>query len=285
MVILEELTGPPDFSCQLENKILYVAHQQDTSITYQSTYTLKYVLEGTKYYRFNNQQVAVGKHQYVILNNDQRICSEAEKGTRGVSFFLSSALMHETYAHYSSKNAPLEFFEFPQTKSNDVLGQWLHQIVSFYEQAPITFRHQMEDLFLKLSETIVQEQASIQGKFDQLKIVKQLTRKELYKLIVMTKEYLQDNSSHHISLDSIGKNIGVSKYYLHRLFTKVTGSTPLQYLTQIRLDKAKNKLKHSSDSIFDIAIACGFESLAYFSVVFKRHQGLLPSQYRKSARF
>jgi len=285
MVKLEEINTRPNFSSQLENKILYATHQQNTSITYQSTYTLKYVLEGTKYYHFGSQRVEVRPHQYLILNNDQSICSEAEKGTKGLSFFLSPELINDIYGHYSQVNAPLEFFEFAQTNSNDELGQWLQRIIWLYEQEPFTFRHQMDDLFLKLSEAIVQERINLYDGFKTLKIVKYYTQKELYKLISLAKEYLHDNIHQAIDLDILGQNIGVSKYYLHRLFTKITGSTPLKYLTQIRLKKAKDQLKYSQDPIFDIAIACGFESLSYFSIIFKKHVGVSPSQYRKSARF
>jgi len=284
MVKLEEINTTPNFSSQLENKILYATHQQDTSITYQSTYTLKYVLEGTKYYHFGSQQVEVGPHQYLILNNDQSICSEAEKGTKGLSFFLAPELINDIYGHYSNVNAPLEFFEFAQTNSSGELGHWLQRIIWLYEQEPLTFRHQMDDLFLKLSEAIVQERINLHDGFKALNIVKYYTQKELYKLISLAKEYLQDNIHQAITLDALGQNIGMSKYYLHRLFTKITGCTPLQYLTQIRLEKAKNKLKYSQDPIFDIAIACGFESLSYFSIIFKKHLGISPSQYRKSAR-
>ncbi|OJJ21103.1 hypothetical protein BKI52_11065 [marine bacterium AO1-C] len=284
MVKLEEITEVPNFSSQLENKILYAAHNQDTSITYQSTYTLKYVLEGTKYYHFGGQQVEVSKGQYLILNNDQSICSEAEKGAKGLSFFLSPELINEIYGHHSSTNAPLEFFEQAQTKSNTHLGHWLHQITQLFEQEPITFRQQKDDLFLMLSEAIVQERLYLQDKFNELKIVKHHTQKELYRLISLAKEYLHDCGDEHLTLDTLSKSIGVSKYYLHRLFTKITGRTPLQYLTYIRLEKAKNRLKYSQGTILDIAIDCGFESLSYFSIAFKKHLGVSPSQYRKSAR-
>lgn len=282
MVTLEEITGTPQFSSQLENKILYVTHPKATSITYQSTYTLKYVMEGTKYYLLNQQQVKVNKGQYVILNKDQSICSEAEEGTKGLSFFLSPELINEVYTHYSAGGSSLEFFEYTQSKSNDHLSYWLQQIVWLFEQAPVTFRHQMEELFLKLSEAIVQGQVRLYAKFDELNIVKHHTQKELYKLVSLAKEYLHDNLCVPVTLNCLSTNIGISKYYLHRLFAKLTGTTPLAYLTHIRLEKAQNQLRYSNDPIFDVAMACGFESLAYFSAVFKKHLGLSPSQYRKS---
>ena len=81
------------------------------------------------------------------------------------------------------------------------------------------------------------------GNFISLKIVKHDTKRELYKLITEAKDYLNDNLKEKISLDIISRDIGISKYYLHRLFTEINGNTPLGYLTIIRLEKAKNKLQ------------------------------------------
>jgi hypothetical protein len=51
VIALENITDVyPEFSSQLENKILYTHHSEDVSIVYKSTYILKYVIEGTKQY-------------------------------------------------------------------------------------------------------------------------------------------------------------------------------------------------------------------------------------------
>ena len=100
-------------------------------------------------------------------------------------------------------------------------------------------------------------------------------------MVALTKEYLRAHLSENVSLDKISRAIGISKYYLHRVFTELNGSTPLAYLTFIRLEQAKHQLQFSKDSIFEIAMACGFDSSAYFSNSFKKHTGYAPTQYRK----
>lgn len=281
MIKFEAITSTPTFSSQLENKILYASHSDDISVSYQSTYTLKYVLEGVKYYNFNHQSIALSKHQYLILNNHQ-ITTEAAKGTKGLSFFLSPKLIQEIYSYYSDKGTQPNFFELPQHQSSNDLGRLLDKIISLFQQNQFLFQNQMENLFIQLSEKIVQEQTTIEGKFRALKIAKYNTQRELLKLVSLTKEYLKDNLSEKLSLDRISKSVGVSKYYLHRVFREINGSTPLAYLTFIRLEKAKHQIQFSKDSIFEIAMACGFENTAYFSNSFKKHTGYSPTQYRKS---
>lgn len=281
MVSLEKITSNPEFSSQLENKILYSDHDQDIAISYQSTYTLKYVIEGTKYYHFDNQNIKVSENQYLIINHDKTIYTEAQKGTKGLSFFLSPRLINQVYNYHSNNDTSIEFFEVSQRNVNQKIGNWLQKIAFFYQQSPLAFEHQMEELFIAISEIIVEDQIFIDRKFSDLQIIKHQTKQELYKLISLAKDYLNDNLNIPLSLDQISQDIGISKYYLHRLFTEFNNVTPLVYLTAIRIQKAKSLLQDSNDSIFEIAIACGFDNTSYFSKVFKKHTSYSPSQFRK----
>ncbi|WP_160114718.1 AraC family transcriptional regulator [Aquimarina sp. AU474] len=282
MIKLEEITTIPTFSNQLDNKMLYSNHSNDISISYTSTYTLKYVIEGTKSYHYNNQDIEVSKNQYLILNNDSKITTEAKKGTKGLSFFLSPKLINEINSYHTNGNSSFKFIEVTQKKSNNKIHNLLHKIAYLYEHDQLIFKQQIDNLFIQISELIVQEQTNIDANFKKLKVVKHNTKKELYKLVTEAKEYINDNLNEDISLDIISRDIGISKYYLHRLFTEINGKTPLSYLTTVRLEKAITKLRYSKNSIFDIAIACGFDNVSYFSNIFKRHTGFSPTQFRKN---
>ncbi|WP_109437640.1 MULTISPECIES: helix-turn-helix transcriptional regulator [Aquimarina] len=282
MVKLEEVIDIPKFSNQLENKVLYSNHSDDISISYDSTYTLKYVIEGVKHYSFNNQNIEVSKNQYLILNNNSRITTNAKRGTKGLSFFLSPKLINEVYSYHTNTKPQPEFLEVIQKQTNNNVSLLLEKITHLYEKDSITFKHQIDHLFIRLSETIIQEQINIDHKFSALKIIKHNTKKELFQRVSLAKEYLNDNISNTVSLEKISSNIGISKYYLHRLFTEINGITPLEYLTSIRLEKAKNRLRYSKCSIFEIAIECGFDNISYFSNTFKKHIGSSPTQYRNN---
>jgi len=282
MVKLEEITTIPTFSNQSENKILYSNHSDDISVSYKSTYTIKYVIEGVKHYNYNNQDIELSKNQYLILNNNSKITTEAQRGTKGLSFFLSPELIKEIYSFHTDNKLYPKFLEITQKKSNNKVGLLVAEVASLYEHNQFLFKQQVDNLFIRLSEVVVQEQINIDKKFTTLRIVKYDTKKELFKLITEAKEYINDNISGDISLITISREIGISKYYLHRLFSEINGYTPLGYLTTVRLEKAKNKLQYSKDSIFEIAISCGFDNTSYFSNVFKKHIGFSPTQFRKN---
>lgn len=280
MVTLEKITALPNFSSQLENKILYSEHTSDIEIQYESACSIKYVIEGTKEYNHSCQDSLISSGQYIILNN-KNISTRALKGSKGLSLFLSPDLIGEIYSNlYARDTTSLEFFEFPQSNHN-LIGAELQKMAFLYENQPNLFKLQMDDLFIHLSETVIKEHVKIKAKFSELKIIKYNTQKELYKYVTMAQTYMHDNFTRKISLDTLSNAIGVSKYYLHRLFTEIMGYTPIEYLTFIRLNSAKEQLRLSKKTIFEITVDNGFESSSYFSNVFKKYFGITPTTYRK----
>lgn len=95
------------------------------------------------------------------------------------------------------------------------------------------------------------------------------------------KNYLQLNYQRKLTLDIIANEIHSSLYYLHHVFKSFAGVTPLDYLTKIRIDKAKELLTSSSYNIAQIARYVGISNTPYFSVVFKKITQETPSFYRK----
>ncbi|TDQ30211.1 helix-turn-helix transcriptional regulator [Tenacibaculum caenipelagi] len=282
MVEFKKVTKLPSFSHQLDNKILYSEHNEDIEVNYKSTYTLKYVIEGSKCYNLNNKDIHVSSGQYLILN-DSNINTKAFKGTRGFSLFLSHQLISEIHNNlYSNSDYSLDFFEYPQSSYNNEIGYQLCKTTYLFNNNPSVFKLQMQDLFIKLSEIIIKEQVDLEKKFSELKIQKYNTKKEIFKHVISTKEFINDSFSHKITLEKLSESIGISKYYLHRLFSEVTGNTPIEYLTFVRLKNAKQQLKYSNKSIFEIAIDCGFDNTPYFSNIFKSYFGVPPTVYRKT---
>ncbi|BDD07731.1 hypothetical protein FUAX_01630 [Fulvitalea axinellae] len=95
------------------------------------------------------------------------------------------------------------------------------------------------------------------------------------------RRYIELNYGEELCLESMSRASYVSKFHLLRLFKKLYGRTPNQYLTEIRMEKAKEFLAKGM-SATDACFAVGFDSLGSFGVLFKRKTGFSPAQYRKS---
>ncbi|GGA30359.1 response regulator transcription factor [Paenibacillus physcomitrellae] len=94
---------------------------------------------------------------------------------------------------------------------------------------------------------------------------------------------LIDQTYHEpITINSLSDQVYLSPNYLRSIFKEKTGMTIHDYLTKIRLDKAKLLLADGSLKVQDIAQRVGYESTSYFISLFLKNQGVTPNEYRKS---
>ena len=92
-------------------------------------------------------------------------------------------------------------------------------------------------------------------------------------------KYIQFNYSHDISIDDVAKSVGVSRSHLYRVFMLNVGKSPIDYLTEYRINEACKLLRAGNLSIAEVAVSVGFFDQFYFSRVFKRAKGVPPSKY------
>ncbi len=105
----------------------------------------------------------------------------------------------------------------------------------------------------------------------------------LYTRIIKAKLYIESHFNESIDLDNIADEAYFSKYHFFRLFKSIYRKTPHQYLTQVRIEKAKHYLRinhNVSDTCFEV----GFDSITSFTGLFKKIEGKTPSEYQKQYR-
>lgn len=103
-------------------------------------------------------------------------------------------------------------------------------------------------------------------------------------IIERVEEYFTEHLSEEIFMSEIADMVNLNVTYLSREFKKYKGTAPIEYLTQLRINKAKHLLTDSSNLKFkDIAMIVGYQNQYYFSKVFKLITGMTPTEF-KSAR-
>lgn len=95
-------------------------------------------------------------------------------------------------------------------------------------------------------------------------------------------DYIEANYMMSISTEDIAGAAGVHVGHLHRLFPEETGMTINEYLTHLRIEKAKTLLMHTDIPNASIATRAGISSQQYFCRLFKKETGMSPQEYRKS---
>lgn len=103
-------------------------------------------------------------------------------------------------------------------------------------------------------------------------------------MIVKAKEYIQANYHKDLSLDEVSRQLDLSSYYFSKLFKEETGSNFLEYVTNLRMEKAKELLLSENHSMKEICSAVGYSDPNYFSRIFKKNIGVTPTEYRERER-
>lgn len=91
-------------------------------------------------------------------------------------------------------------------------------------------------------------------------------------------------SNSSLTLDAICAATNYDKFYLCRLFKKITGGTVFQYLNYLRVAVAADLLAEGGKTVTQVAMECGFSSVQYFNRVFKKERGCTPSVYKQSTK-
>ncbi len=94
------------------------------------------------------------------------------------------------------------------------------------------------------------------------------------------KAYIQEHYSHDISLDDVSRAVNISPYYFSKIFKDESGENFIEYLTRVRIEKAKELLQKSEPSIKEISSLCGYSDPNYFSRLFKKQTDMTPREYR-----
>ena len=99
--------------------------------------------------------------------------------------------------------------------------------------------------------------------------------------ISRVKSFLDEHYKEKLSLESVASHFFIDKHYLARLFKEQYGVTLVTYLQQVRITHAKRMLRFTDKSIEEIGLECGIGELNYFSRVFKKLEGVSPSEFRR----
>ena len=89
-------------------------------------------------------------------------------------------------------------------------------------------------------------------------------------------DYIEDNLDKDINFEIVAKEVGMSAFYFHRIFSAVIGISPTTYIRNRRLTVAAQEISKNNENILDIALKYGFESHEAFSRAFKNFHGVVP---------
>lgn len=100
-------------------------------------------------------------------------------------------------------------------------------------------------------------------------------------IVQQIRSYLLEHYMENIRLDTLSQQFSVSKYHLQRVFKKHVGQSPLEFLSGVRMTRAKLLLRTTDLPVNEIAYKVGIENTSYFVSKFRAEEEITPHKYRK----
>lgn len=108
--------------------------------------------------------------------------------------------------------------------------------------------------------------------------------KDIERKIRQARIYFRDNLNKNIDAEKLADELNLGYSYFRRMFKKFTGISPVQYHLMLRLQRAKDLLVSTDMSVKEIAIDLGFQSIFYFTRIFRKKIGITPTDFRKKVQ-
>jgi two-component system response regulator YesN len=104
-------------------------------------------------------------------------------------------------------------------------------------------------------------------------------------IVKATREYLENHYADDISLEDMASQVNISPQYFSKLIKKTTGFNFIDWLSMLRVRKAKELLTDSSLTVKEVCFMVGYKDPNYFSRIFKKRIGITPSEYVKTSSY
>jgi AraC family transcriptional regulator len=235
--------------------------------------SLKYVTTGTEHYEIEGRVHEVGAGQFLLVNHRQQVKVQvrSKKPVQGLCIYLDPKILQEILPGRSP-----EFLENVYSAQKTRLAHSLDALAQRKQAGqPLD-----EAVYFQLSELLWAEQVEHLPRIDTLPSRRKTTREELYRRLLLARDYLHDHYQESVSLHDLARVACLSEYYFLRSFRRAFGQTPNQYQIHLRMQKAREMILSQKHSISEIAHLIGFSDIAYFSRMFKRHNGQAPSRFQ-----
>ncbi len=254
--------------------------------------SLKCWFTGQGLYEADGGRFAVTQGSYLLLNGGQRysVSREREDEEESLLIFFAAGFAEEVYRSLATpfyrlldepwhrERSTARFYQrlYPHDPILWPRMNRLRLLLMDRKEEPGWIVEQLHGLL----EGLLQVHRDVQKEVDQISACRPATREELYRRIHYARDYAAASLDRPLTLQEWAGVACLSPNHFLRTFKQIFHSTPHQYLTRLRLEKAQDLLRKTDRSVTEICFDVGFESLGSFSTLFRRHCGVSPQAYR-----
>ncbi|MEN0005991.1 MAG: AraC family transcriptional regulator [Bacteroidota bacterium] len=273
------------------NRIIYSSVKSFEYENWSDSVTIKYVLQGKEIYHLDGKEYPVNQGQLLLFDGARRVgvSIQEKEVVEGICIFLDVEMLAK-YEHYQKHKvdqlidqpAPLTSRwqlaaeSYPAAFCN--MSTLLERI--FEHRKNLTLEA-IDQYCWQFAALIWEHSQQAERQQQQIVATRKATREELYKRLLIAISYIHDHLAQKLRIAAIAQAACLSEFHLMRSFKQCFGWSMQQYIQHCRLEKAQRMMASKRYSLSQIALACGFADLQYFSRVFKKVHGVAPSRWEK----
>lgn len=248
--------------------------------SYSDALELIYILDGASYIGVSGQYMKAKKGECIVIfpGVTHNIYLNKKESCRIMDFIFKPGET-DIYSDNSNLGCSMRFFhELKEKKMN-----------CFRFLDSIAFKNLLESIQLLLKSNDEYSRTLLKLDFCKMYLIFSKIMEEAGNAcekskdthVMQAQQFIFENYCYKLKLEDISKATGISTRHLSRLFCKEFGMNLQDYITIVRISKARELLENSDMNITEIAYSLGFSSSDYFASFFKRYENISPKAYRK----
>ena len=235
------------------------------------------VRTGIAQFTLNNRKETLDKGQFLLINQGSRVSiTLSQPDVQPLFLFFHTGMLQ---AVLDRKETDLVWLERVHPL-NGILQERLDWIIRLGNSCASFSALKADSLIRSLMEELVNEAVATNLLSMLLPVVKRTTRIDLIQRLSRTREWIQANYAAPVKLGDMAAVASLNSQHFLCLFRDCYGITPHRFLTNTRLEAARQLLLSSGETVSSICRQTGFESLSSFSGLFRLRFGQSPSVYR-----
>lgn len=234
-------------------------------------YQINYITDGAGVYENQGGKIKVGTGSLIFIKPGEWHRYKPKKSTGWVEHYVgfSGYIAHQMFGRpwFTQKNPVVEV-----GNSEEIIDTY-YKIFNYIRDEKPGYQQVAAGMIMKLLGFIV----SIDKQKD-------FSGKRVEKIIQNACFTIRENVEAEIDFQSFAEESNIGYSYFRKMFKKYTGVPPVQYHLELKILRAKEMLLYTDKSIKEISYELGFQSIYYFSRIFKNKLGVSPSEIRKTVK-